>query len=381
MVDQERERSVLHIGDKLSARGSSIHGVGRMFSWWFPVFEKMGYEPKLCVLTARDKAADYLEERGIEVNYLGRSKFDARLLTDLIRIMRTQSPDVVHLHGYGAWTFGRLAARLTGTPVVLHEHMVGDHVSLIQRISDFLLSSNNPTCAISRAVADFCTRYRYVREEDIVVVPNGIPLTEFTPPSATELESLRRQLDVSETTPLIGCVGRLDPIKGFDYLIKAMPILRENLPDIVALIVGDGDQEASLRKLSGELGVSENVRFLGFRKDIHALLALLDVVVIPSLSEGQCLAALEALAMGKPIVSTNVGGLRELFEDQVTALLTKEQDPEDIADKIIDLLADQALRERLGTAARRLASERYDIEKCAAKIIDTYNTTLDKNVG
>ena len=369
-------RVVLHLCDKLGAGGASIHGVSRLLSWWFPLCEKQGYLPRLCVLRPRDKAGAYLEERGIEVRYLARSKFDPRTITDVIAEIRRLRPDLLHLHGYGAWTFGRLAARWTKTPVVLHEHMVDETVPFVQRISDKLLANDDPTCVVSQAVHEFCVQRRHIRPDNAFVVPNGVSLSEFQTPSQSSIDKLRGQLGIDADTPTIGAVGRLDPRKGYEYLIRAVPILRADYPNVVVIIAGDGELEEPLKRLSAHLGVEDNVKFLGFWRDVGALLAVVDVVAIPSLSEGFSLSAVEAMAMRKPIVSTNVGGLGEVLTHQESALIVQERDSEDLANKIIMLLRDPELAERLGRVAEGVAHKNYDIEESVEKICDIYEQTL-----
>lgn len=371
--DKEFKASVLHICDKLGAGGSSIHGVSRLLSWWFPVLEEEGYKPGLCVLRPQDSAGDYFVERGIPVNYLGRSKFDIRTATDLIRILKKERPDIVHLHGYGSWTFGRLAARIAGVPVVLHEHMVGENVPLAQRISDFLLAGHDPVCVVSQAVYDFCVEKRYINIEDVVLVPNGIPLSEFCEPRSESVAALRKTLNVDENTLLIGSVGRLDIRKGYEYLIRAVPFLMKRIPDIRIIIAGDGDLEDELKCLATSLHVQDRVMFLGFWRDVRTLLALLDIVVVPSLSEGLPLSLLEAMAMRKPLVCTTAGGLGEVLEDNVTAMIVQERNPEDIADKIISLVADTAKLDKIAKNAQELAYKKYDIGNSARKMSAIYD--------
>lgn len=367
---------VMHVCDKLGAAGASIHGVTRLLTWWFPVLRTRGYEPRLCVLQGIDQAREYLAQREIAALSFGRTKFDVRAVRDLIRTVKQDKPDILHLHGYGAWTFGRIAARVTRTPAVLHEHIEGATVPLLQRFCDRLLTGRDLTCVVSSAVGDFCINKRYIRPSNIRVIPNGIPLNEFETPTALSIKELRNQLQVDDEATLIGSVGRLDTRKGFEYLIRAIPAILREHPDTVVLLAGDGELEQSLKALAQELGVEDYVRFLGFWHDVRTLLAALEVVVVPSLSEGAPLSIIEAMAMGRPIVSTRVGGLTEIVDDNETALVVRPRDPGDIAHKVSRVIKDQGLAHRLGENCKH-AAQRYDISVSANKVADIYDALLE----
>ena len=113
---------VLHVCDKFGVRGSSIHGVSRLFSWWFPRFDRARFDVSLCGLKPPEPASDWLASQGIPVRHLGRGRFDPRILSDLVELVHARRARVLHVHGYAAADFGRVAARLTGAKLVLHEH-------------------------------------------------------------------------------------------------------------------------------------------------------------------------------------------------------------------------------------------------------------------
>ncbi len=132
--------NILYVADKLSFGGSSIHGVTRLFSWWIPRFDKSRYNVSLCSFRKRDKAGEYLEKKNIKVMYLGRGKFDPLTLMDLIKIIKDNEINILHLHGYGSTTFGRIAAILTGIPCIVHEHMYDNGIPFYQKWVDYFLA-------------------------------------------------------------------------------------------------------------------------------------------------------------------------------------------------------------------------------------------------
>ncbi|HVQ26290.1 MAG TPA: glycosyltransferase, partial [Planctomycetota bacterium] len=130
---------VLHVCDKFGVRGSSIHGVSRLFSWWFPRFDRARFDVSLCGLKPPEPASDWLASQGIPVRHLGRGRFDPRILSDLIDLVHARRARVLHVHGYAAADFGRVAARLTGAKLVLHEHFADPALPGYQAVADRLL--------------------------------------------------------------------------------------------------------------------------------------------------------------------------------------------------------------------------------------------------
>jgi glycosyltransferase involved in cell wall biosynthesis len=351
-----KKRVIVHVCDKLSVGGSSLHGAGRLLEWWFPLFKEFGYHPLLVVLRARDNAGEYLEHQGLDIRFLGRRKFDPLTIFNLLKIIYTEQPALLHLHGYGAWTFGRIASRITRTPVVLHEHMVGDEVPFV----------------ISNAVRNFCESKRYIRPENTFLIPNGIPLEKFSRQSNHNINLLKERFEIPQNDLVVGSVGRLESRKGYSFLLRAVPQLLERFSNISIVIAGDGEQTQGLIDLSRQLNISERVRFIGYLKDVSLLLPLFDVFVIPSLSEGQSLALLEALASGCPVVSTSAGGLGEMLEHEKTALLVSPGDTNQLANAILTLLANPKLRQHLSISGQKLALERYDIRSNVNQLNSIY---------
>ncbi len=367
---------ILHICDKLSVNGSGLHGVGRLLEWWFPEFRARGFDPSVLVLQERDRGGEQLERSGIPVHYLDRSRYDPRALSDAWRHLGQARPALVHLHGYGAWAIGRAAARLRGIPIVLQEHMISERTKLLQRGTDWLLSRSDPTIAISGPVAAFCTERRSVRPEQLRRITNGLPLRAFRPASEPEVFELRGDLKLAGFTPILGSVGRLEPRKGYADLLCAIPEIRRHHPRLGVLIAGDGEDQAELAALAEELGIADCVRLPGYRHDVAALLTLMDVFVVPSHSEGLSLSMLEALAVGRPVVATRVGGLGEALCHEKTALLVPPADPAAIAASALRLLADPALARSLAEAGRALVHEKHDVSANVREIVAVYAELL-----
>ena len=358
---------VLHVCDKFGVAGSSIHGVSRLFSWWFPRYDPARFTVSLCGLKHPEPASRLLEEQGIPVRHLGRGRFDPRILTDLVRLGRERRARILHVHGYAAADFGRLAARRVGAALVLHEHFADPRMPAYQGLADRMLARlTDRAIAVSGSTRDFLVRERHVPAERVRLIWNGAPLAEF---------ATRRDLGLPAGASVVGSISRLSEQKGHRYLLDAAARVLRRRKDVRFLIVGDGDQMEPLRRQADALGIASSVVFAGHRMDVPALLGALDVFCISSTYEGTPLALFEAMAAGKAIVSTAVDGCREVLEDGVTGLLVPPRDPEALAAALSRALDDAGLRAALAKRARE-ASARYDVAACVAQMQDLYDEVL-----
>lgn len=367
---------VLHVCDKFGVAGSSIHGVSRLFAWWFPRYDKARFEVSLVGLKGSEPASERLVEQGIPVRHLGRGRFDPRILTDLVAVAREHRARILHVHGYAAADFGRLAARLVGARLILHEHFADPRMPAYQALADRLLSSlTDRAIAVSGSTRDFLVRERFVPKDRVRLIWNGAPLDEFAPVGRERALRVRRELQIPDDAPVVGAIGRLNTQKGHAYLLEAAPAILRAEPRAFLLVVGDGDLMEPLRQQARALGIAERVRFAGHRTDVPDLLGAIDVLAIPSLYEGTPLALFEAMAAGKAIVSSAVDGCAEVLEEGRTALLVPPRDAPALAAAIGSLLADSEGRGALSEAARA-ASRSYDIATCVARMQDLYAEVL-----
>jgi glycosyltransferase involved in cell wall biosynthesis len=367
---------VLHVCDKFGVRGSSIHGVSRLFSWWFPRYDRSRFDVSLCGLKHPEPATQWLGEQGIPVHHLRRGRFDPRIVTDLVRLARERRARILHVHGYAAADFGRLAARSVGAKLVLHEHFADPALPAYQALADRLLGGlTDGAIAVSRSTREFLVKERFVPEERVRLIWNGAPLDEFAPVPRERALSVRRQLGLAAEALVVGTIGRLNAQKGHRFLIDAAARVLPGQPRARVLIAGDGDLMGELRQQAAALGLADRVVFAGHRADVPDLLGALDVFCISSLYEGTPLALFEAMASGKAVVSTSVDGCREVLEDGVTAVLVPPADATALASGIARVLGDDALRAELGRHALA-ASRRYDVRACVDEMQAFYDDLL-----
>ena len=350
-----------------------MHGVKRLFAWMIPRFDKTRFNVTLISLRKKDLSADTLEEFGIDVTYLARHKFDPATYPALLKILREKRADIVHLHGYGATTFGRLCAWRMGIPSILHEHANHGDTPWFQKVADRLLAPHTDLAiAVSESTGEFTTRARLMPAERTKVVYLGAPLDEFARPrSAEEIAGARQAMGIAPGTVAIGTITRLMPSKGNQYLIEAAPTIVEKHPKARVFIVGEGELQGELEAQARALQLGDKLVFSGFMRDVAAALSAFDIVVFPSLWEGTPLTVFEALAMGKPIVATDADGLLDVLTDRKDALIVPKADAGALARAVGELVDNSPLVAGLVAEATK-TGQRYDIAAFVRKMERLY---------
>ena len=368
-----RPLNVVQICDHLGWAGSRMHGVKRLFAWMIPRFDRDRFNVSLISLRRRDESEDNLEQAGIDVRYLGRGKFDPRTLPALLSVLDEKQADILHMHGYGATTFGRLAGAWRRIPTLLHEHANLTTTPWFQQVVDELLMPfTDLAVAVSRSTAEFVTTARRIPADRTKVVYLGAPVDEFGRSWSTqEVTAARAALQVPEGAFTVGTVTRLMPSKGNQYLIAAIPAVLAAEPETRFYVVGEGELQAELEAQTRTLGVADRVTFVGFMRDVSVAYAAFDLVVFPSLWEGTPLTAFEALAMGRPIVATDCDGLLDILTPDGDARVVPRRDAGALAEAIIALQRDPEARERLGRHAK-VTGAAYDIGQFVKRMEQLY---------
>jgi glycosyltransferase involved in cell wall biosynthesis len=350
-----------------------MHGVKRLFAWMIPRFDKSRFNVSLISLRKKDLSADTLEEFGIDVTYLARHKFDPATFPALLKVLRAKRADIVHLHGYGATTFGRLCAWRMGIPAILHEHANHGDTPWFQKIADRLLAPHTDLAiAVSESTGEFTTRARLMPAERTKVVYLGAPLDEFARPrTEEEIAAARQSLGLRPGTVAIGTITRLMPSKGNQYLIEAAPQILEKHPAVRFFIVGEGELQGELEAQARGLNLGDRLVFSGFQRDVAAALSAFDILVFPSLWEGTPLTVFEALAMGKPIVATDADGLLDVLTDRQDALIVPKADAAALAGAVSYLIEKPHIAAELVEEARK-TGRRYDIAAFVRKMERLY---------
>ncbi|MDA1307255.1 MAG: glycosyltransferase [Acidobacteria bacterium] len=350
-----------------------MHGVKRLFAWMIPRFDQTRFTVSLVSLRKKDLSEETLDALGIDITYLERGKFDPRTLFDLLSVIDAKRIDVLHLHGYGATTFGRVAAAMRGIPVVLHEHANLTSTPWFQKVADTVLEPfTDIAIAVSKSTAEFVIDARRVRPSRVKVVYLGAPLDEFGQPATPdERAAARRDLGAGPDEVVMGTVTRLHDSKGNEYLVEAARQVVDQRPQARFYLFGEGPLLADLQAQATRLALGDRFIFGGFVKDVRRALSAFDVSVFPSLWEGTPLTVFEAMGAGRAIVSTDADGLCEVLTPDVDALMVPKRDATALAAAIVRLIDDPEARARLGAASRATA-ESFDIQAFVHKMEQLY---------
>jgi glycosyltransferase involved in cell wall biosynthesis len=355
-----------------------MHGVKRLFAWMIPRFDESRFEVSLLSLRRKDVSEDNLEGFGFPVHYLEKTKFDPTTLPALVSLLRRSRIDVIQTHGYGATTFGRAAAYWLRMPNVLHEHANLTDSPWFQKIPDRLFDPiTDVAIAVSESTREFCVNARKLSPERVKKVYLGAPLDEFQPFSQQQRLEARRALGFHDDVPVCGTVTRLHESKGNRYFVEAAAKLAREHSSVRFAVVGEGPLSEELEQQAESLGVRERFDFLGFQRDVAACFASFDVAVFPSLWEGTPLTVFEAMAMRRPILSTNVDGLREVLVDKENALVVPPRDADALAAGMTRLLGDAELAGSIASGAHR-SSHRFDIQNFVDRMSRLYEVLVER---
>jgi glycosyltransferase involved in cell wall biosynthesis len=212
-----------------------------------------------------------------------------------------------------------------------------------------------------------------VPEEMISVVPLGRDMNLFDPKSYNQ-RAMRERYGLPLERPIVATLGRLDPQKGQEEFLRSLPLVLKDRKDAYFVIAGDetrGEEgyKKRLLDLSSQLGVSDNVGFFPFTEEVPEFMAAIDLFVLPSYSETYGLVLIEAMAMGKPVVATDAGGVPEIVEDGRDGLLVPPRDEKALADAIVRILKDPSLQSSFSNQARKDALERFDAARCVDQLV------------
>lgn len=339
-----------------------------------------------------DVAARHL--RAIQLPDLGRRISpwsDVRALAQLVRIIFAERPDVVHTHTAKAGTLGRIAAFLFNATRSRRRRCLVVHTFHGHVLSGYFGAAGNVAVRfVERALArvtdciitisprqreEIVTRFRIAPAGRVTVVRLGLDLDELLalPPAACG--GLRDALDLRRDDIVFGYVGRLVPIKDVATLLDAFAAAHARMPSARLVVAGDGPLRAALGEQVAALGLGHAVRFAGWRTDLAALYATFDAVALSSRNEGTPVAIIEAMAAGRPVVATAVGGVPDVVADGETGILVPPSNADRLADALVALAESGDVRRRLGSAGRQ-AVVQYRSGRLVGDILDVYTRGL-----
>lgn len=385
---------VLHIITRLIVGGAqentllSVEGLDRLPEYEVTLVTGIdnGPEGDLLERARRTTRLVIVPELGRSINPLS----DVAAFYKLHRLIRTGRYHIVHTHSSKAGVLGRLAAKLAGTPIVVHTlHSLVFHdyqpwlVNRLWWVVKMLCAPlTDHFISVSSVISQKAIAAGIGRPEKFTTIYSGMELDWFLD-SKVDPAAVRREFGIPEDAPVVGKIARLFSLKGHDQLLDAAPEIVRRHPNVRFFLIGDGLLYEHLRSRAREAGILDNFVFAGLipRERIPEMIAGMDVVVHTSLREGLARVLPQALAMGKPCVSFDLDGAPEVVIPGETGFLVKPGDVRELADAISELLANPQLRARMGEAGRHRVDPAFRAETMVEQIASVYQLLLSRYAG
>jgi glycosyltransferase involved in cell wall biosynthesis len=308
---------------------------------------------------------------------------DLKALAKLCRLIRQERPHIVHTHTAKAGLLGRLAGRLAGVPVVVHTyhgHVLHGYFSpvktwLMRSMERTLARMTDQIITVSERVKRELVSYSVAPPTKIAVIPLGFDLKPFLC-CQDQCGQFRHELGVSDGARLVSIVGRIFPIKNHRLFLDAAALVAALEPSARFVIVGDGVLRREMEDHARELRIADRVIFTGWRRDLPRIYADMDLLVVSSNNEGTAVSAIEAMAAGRPVIATRVGGLPDLIAEEETGLLVPPGDRDGLATAVLRLLKDPETACRMGQSARAMVQEHFSVQRLIVDMENLYHQLL-----
>lgn len=362
--------------------GGEFGGAERHILNLATAFDPKLVEVSVCCLFA-EPFLRVAREAGIRTHAVPmRHKLDLGILTKLKDLIVSENIDIVHTHGVRANLVGRLAARLAGVETVVttvHSLLVQDYPDWFSRVANMFIerASRGLTThfiAVSGGLQKALIQ-QGISQQKITVVYNGLNPESFREEGGTA-GSWREKAGFPPGIQLAAVVGRLHPVKGHRQFLKSAAEVLKERKDVHFLVVGTGPERDRLEEYTRKLGISEHVTFTGFISDVSELMPDLNLLIVPSLWEGFGLTALEAMAVGVPVVATSVGGLPEIVEHCTTGLLVPPADEAGLTRGIIWMLDHPQEAVEMAAAAKNMVEQKFTARAMAKKTEELYRRLM-----
>lgn len=364
--------------------GGALHGAGRQFTELARAFGPDRIQATACILHPPSELGEQLLREGMPLHFWGHRSWNPIHLWHFVRFIREHRIDVLHLTDFGASTYGRIAARLTRTPAVVHvrshhsEYQPRGYPPYVAWVYRILAPWTARAIAISESVGQFAVQRMGFQPRQVEVLNNPLAEYSFAEPSAEQVRDLRRRHGFGAGDPIVGTVTRFHTAKGIRFLLQALPAVLREEPHAWLVLVGEGPREPALAALATELGIADRVIFAGFQREVQTFFGMFDVSVVPSLEEGFGNVALESLALGVPVVASAIGGLPEIVTDGETGFLVEPGDPGEIARAVLQILQNPRLRARMSRAAREKV-QRFTMESYVENLERIYSSVAQSS--
>ena len=357
---------------------------------------KRGYQTTLVAGTlarGEDSMQFVAEQHGVEIVRVDELHREISLIRDVVaafrlaRLIRSLRPQILHTHTAKAGAVGRLAALLAGRarpPIVVHTfhgHVLRGYFGPVRTrffrlLERALARVSTRLIAVSPQVRDDLVALKVAKAEKFAVIRLGIELDERVDLGEALRAETRRVLGIAPERFVVGWIGRMTSIKNTDVVLRAFAALRGRGVDALLCLVGDGPDRDGLERAAHELGVMRHCLFLGYQEDVARFYSAFDAFLLASENEGTPVTTIEALAAGRPVVSTRVGGVPDVVEDGVDGFLAEPRDVDGLAERLERLARDPELRAEMGRRGRERVLSRYAVDRLVADVDELYRALL-----
>lgn len=330
--------------------------------------------------------AQMLRDLDIPVLVLDYGRFDMRLLFGLSKALKERNPDIIHTHGVKANFFTRLAAKKLNESIVIttvHSLLKYDYAHPVSyKLASFLeMTTRSRTdyfIAVSNKIKEQLLSENR-RPDQVKVIHHGIDVESFSPKEDPDARELAKTWSNNGDAFIVGSVGRIHPVKGFSTFVDACAKIHKQYPNQFRFVlIGEGPEREDLEAQVNKLGLEDAFIFAGFRKDIPSCLRAFDGYVNSSLSEGLGLSVMEALATGVPVVTTNVGGIKDFARHKENSYVVDRDDSDALAEGILRLYEDRQLAENLTKQGVADMREGFSQERMGRETLDYYKQCIDE---
>lgn len=366
-----REFTVLHSESSLGWGGQENRTLHECLG-----LKRLGARP-IIICKPDSKLREKAASNGLDVRtHKMRSNRDLSALLFALRLIKQERVDVVSTHSGDDSLLLSIAGRLSSArPVIVRTRHLA--LPITSKMSYSLLP--HIVVTVSESVRRYLVDEKGINANRVVSIPTGVDLERFDPCKTPD--TLRSELGLGKEIPIVGTVAILRRKKGHHVLLDAIPRVRKAFPSAVFVFAGDGPQRPNIEERIKSLGIGNGVRLLGLRKDVPTVLRGIDLFVLPTLQEALGTSILEAAAMKKAVIASDVGGVSEAVINDVTGLLVEPEDASSLAGAIINLLNDREKTARMGDAGRAMVERSFSMDAMAKAMFDLYGRMLESRQG
>ena len=343
--------------------------------------DKTRFEPLVVSIIPIIEIGQRIKKLGIPILSLNvKFKYNPSIFFRLISILKKENPQILHSHLFHAIFLGRVVGRICNVPIIIssiHSEYVGGF--LRNRLLQTTGKLDDVVTIVSQKAKEKMVEARAISAGKTIVIYNGIDINRFKFQDRKKREKTRKELNLKGSDKVLISVGRLFKAKGYPYLIEAIKILKKKYPEIVLLILGEGEKRIELEKQIRESNLTKNIFLLGRKDNVLLYLNASDIFVLASLWEGFGLVVTEAMACSLPVVATNVGGIPEIVEDKHSGFLVESKNPLALAKKIDHVLSlNPEIRRKMGEIGRKIAEENFSLDKMVKNYENLYKKLSEK---